>query len=417
MRACAVPTRPYALGVRLLGILLLASLAACKSKAPPPEPPDYDRPLGPGERALRKVRDPSLVPIGAAYEARDGRLAEALERSERWFLKPSTLQWFPIEGITHEQAEASVREMRRLLDRGLAAPEFVAEFLRLFDVYESVGYDGKGTVFFTGYHAPVFKGSRTRSDAHPSPIYRRPDDLVTDEKTGEPLGRKQADGSIGGPYPTREEIESSGMLAGTELVWLESPLAAFIVHVNGSAKIELDDGAVMFVGYHGKNGREYVSLGQMMVDAHMIRPEERGLSAIRRVYAQQPAAVEALMRRNQSFVFFREAQEGEWPAGSLGFPVSEMTTLATDKQIFPRGGLVLVETRGLSSGTARHDVLRFMADQDTGGAIRAPGRADIFMGVGEGAESLAGEQRSLGHLYYFFLKPEHLPPPAQPATP
>jgi membrane-bound lytic murein transglycosylase A len=410
------PTLPR---VRLLCLLLLlVPLAACKSKPPPPpEPPDYDRPLGPGERALRKVKDPSLVPIGAAYEARDERLGEALERSERWFLKPSTVQWFPIEEVTHEQAEASVREMRRLLDRQLPPPEFVAEFLRLFDVYESVGYDRKGTVFFTGYHAPVFKGSRTRTDTYRSPIYLRPDDLVTDEKTGEPLGRKQADGTIGGPYPTREEIESSGMLAGTELVWLEDPLAAFIVHVNGSAKIELDDGTAMHVGYHGKNGREYVSLGQMMIDAGMIKPEERGLTAIKRVYAQQPEAVEALMLRNESFVFFREANEGEWPAGSLGFPVTEMTTLATDKHIFPRGGLVLVETHGLARGTAKRDVLRFMADQDTGGAIRAPGRADIFMGIGEGAESLAGEQRSLGRLYYFFLKPEHLPPPAAPAAP
>ncbi|HEX5135357.1 MAG TPA: MltA domain-containing protein [Planctomycetota bacterium] len=403
--------------MRLPRLLLLALLAACKSKAPPPEPPDFDRQLGAGEHALRKVTDPSRVPIGPAYEARDERLSTALERSERWFLKPSTVQWFPIEGITHEQAEASVREMRRLLDRGLPPPEFVAEFLRLFDVYESVGYDGKGTVYYTGYHSPVFKGSRTRTDTYGSPLYARPKDLVTDEKTGEPLGRKGADGSVEGPYPTREEIESKGMLEGTELVWLESPLAAFIIHVNGSGKIELDDGSVMYVGYHGKNGREYKSLGQMMVDAGMMRPEERGLAAIRRVYAQQPAAVEALMRRNDSFVFFREANEAEWPAGSLGFPVTEMTTLATDKQTFPRGGLVLVETHGLARGGVRGDIVRFMADQDTGGAIRAPGRADIFMGIGPDAEALAGEQRSLGHLYYFFLKQEHLPPPAEPSTP
>lgn len=403
--------------MRLTSFLLLLAVAACKTKAPPPEPPDYDRPLGPGEPALRKVKDPSKVPIGPAYEARDERLSQALERSERWFLKPSTVQWFPIEGISHEQADASVREMRKLLDRNLPPPEFVAEFLRLFDVYESVGYDRKGSVFFTGYHAPVFKGSRTRTDRYGSPIYARPDDLVTDDKTGEPLGRKEADGSLGGPYPTRDEIEASGMLAGKELAWVEDPLAAFIIHVNGSAKIELDDGTAMHVGYHGKNGREYRSLGQMMVDAKMMRPEERGLSAIKRIYAQQPAAVEALMRRNDSFVFFREAAEGEWPAGSLGFPVAEMTSLATDKAIFPRGGLVLVETHGLTRGTAKRDVVRFMADQDTGGAIRAPGRADIFMGIGPGAEALAGEQRSHGRLYYFFLKPEHMPPPAAPEMP
>ncbi len=402
--------------MRLLCLIPLVLLAACKSKAPPPEAPDYDRPLGPGERALRKVDDPSKVPLAAAYEARDDALSAALERSERWFLKPSTVQWFPTEETTHEQAAASVREARRLVGLGLPTQEFVAEFLRLFDVYESVGYDRRGSVFFTGYYSAVFKGSRTRSDGYPTPLYKRPKDLVTDENTGEPRGRKLEDGSFA-PYPARGEIESSGMLEGTELVWLEDSLSAFIVQVNGSAKIELDDGTVMYVGYHGKNGREYTSLGQMLVDQGKIGADERSLASIRRAYAQDPKGVEELMTRNESFVFFREASEGDWPSGSLGFPVTEMTTLATDKRIFPRAGLVLVDTRGLARGTARSDVLRFMADQDTGGAINAPGRADIFMGVGPAAEALAGEQRSEGRLYYFFLKPEHVPPSAKPALP
>lgn len=402
--------------MRLLPLALLVLLAACKSKPTPKDIPDYDRPLGPGERALRKVEDPSRVPLAAAYEARDDGLGAALDRSERWFLKPSTIQWFPTEEATHEQAAASVREARRLLEQGLETQEFVAEFLRLFDVYESVGYDRRGSVFFTGYYSAVFKGSRTRTDRYPAPLYKRPKDLVTDENTGTPLGRRLEDGSLA-PYPARAEIESSGMLEGTELVWLEDSLSAYVVQVNGSAKVELDDGSVMYVGYHGKNGREYTSLGQRMVDKGTIRADERGLAAIRRGYAQDPKAVEELMTRNESFVFFREASEGDWPSGSLGFPVTAMATLATDKSIFPRAGLVLVDTRGLAHGTARSDVLRFMADQDTGGAISAPGRADIFMGMGPEAEALAGEQRSLGRLYYFLLKPEHVPPPAQPQVP
>lgn len=402
--------------MKSLRLLPLVLLVACKSKPAPEAPPGYDRPLGPGERALRKVDDPSRVPLAAAYDSRDEGLSQALARSEEWFLKPSTVQWFPTEEVTHEQAAASVREARRLFDRGLPTPEFVAEFLRLFDLYESVGYDRRGTVFFTGYYAAVFQGSRTRTDRFSCPIYKRPPDLVTDENTGETKGRKLADGSLE-PYPTRSEIDSSGMLQGQELVWLEDSLSAYVIQVNGSAKVELPDGSVMYVGYHGKNGRPYTSLGQMMVDGGLMRPEERGLAAIRRIYAGNPAAVEALMQRNESFVFFREADEGQWPAGSLGFPVTEMTTLATDKQIFPRAGLVLVDTRGLSRGAGQRDVLRFMADQDTGGAIRAPGRADIFMGVGTEAEALAGEQQSLGRLYYFFLKPEHIPPPAAPPVP
>jgi len=47
-----------------------------------------------------------------------------------------------------------------------------------------------------------------------------------------------------------------------------------------------------------------------------------------------------------------------------------------------------------------------MTDQDTGGAIRAPGRADLFMGVGPTAGLKAGGQYAEGQLYYLFLKPD-----------
>jgi membrane-bound lytic murein transglycosylase A len=348
--------------------------------------------------------------LATAYETRDDALLQALERSELWFKKPSTEQWFPIEEVTHAHAALSVKEARRLFGAGLETPEFVAEFLRLFDVYESVGYDDQGSVFFTGYFSPVFKGSRTRTERYRHPIYKRPADLVTDEQTGEPRGRKLEDGSIA-PYPTREEIESSGLLRGLELAWLEDSLSAYVIHVNGSARIELDDGSVLFVSYHGKTDRPYASLGEMLVYAKLLPPEERSLAGIRRVYRENPAAVERLMKRNESFVFFRETGADAWPHGSLGFPVTPMTTLATDKRIFPRAGLVLVEATAGPPG----DIRRFMLDQDTGGAIRAPGRADIYKGVGAEAEALAGERKSQGRLYYFFLKPEHLPPAESPS--
>jgi membrane-bound lytic murein transglycosylase A len=45
-----------------------------------------------------------------------------------------------------------------------------------------------------------------------------------------------------------------------------------------------------------------------------------------------------------------------------------------------------------------------MLDQDTGGAIRTAGRADIYLGVGPNAERLAGSTKVEGQLYYLFLK-------------
>jgi membrane-bound lytic murein transglycosylase A len=145
-----------------------------------------------------------------------------------------------------------------------------------------------------------------------------------------------------------------------------------------------------------------------MVAEGLLTDVEVSLPAIRRIYAEQPARVDELMRRNESYVFFREADANEWPAGSLGFPVGAERSLATDKKIFPRGGLVMVDTRSIRRGQALRTYQRFMLDQDTGGAIRAPGRADLFMGTGVDAEALAGSQKAEGRLYYFFLKPERV---------
>lgn len=392
---------------RLILLLVLSSLTACSRRR---AEPDYGRPLPEGAPALRKVTDPARLPdLARAFAERDEALLQALARSEEWFKKPSTLQWFPIEGITHEQAAASVHAARALLGRAASPEQFRTEFLEQFDVYESVGWDGSGTVFFTGYFSPEFSGSRERTSRFCYPIYRRPADLVTDEKTGAPLGRRLEDGSVV-PYPTRREIERSGMLQGQELAWLEDSLSAFLIHVNGSAKVSLTDGSTMYVGYAGKTDRPYVSLGQCMVEAGLIRRGEVTLGAIRQVYREHPGAVEDLMGRNESYVFFRETDGRTWPEGSLGFTVTEMRTLATDKRTFPRGGLVLVDTHSLHRGAEARDLHRFMADQDTGGAIRAPGRADIFMGIGANAEAVAGEQKSEGRLFYFFLKPEKLVP-------
>jgi len=208
------------------------------------------------------------------------------------------------------------------------------------------------------------------------------------------------------PYATRAEIEKSDMFAGNELVWLDDALSAYLVHVNGSAKLRMTDGSEMYIGYNGKTDRPYYGLGKSLVEAGVIPANELSLPRIRRAYRENPEQVKQLMQRNECYVFFTEYGPDKWPAGSLGVRVSPETTLATDKKIYPRGGLLIVDTEAVTLSMGRKRFLRFMLDQDTGGAIRAPGRADIFMGIGGTAEILAGGQYAEGRLYYFFLKPE-----------
>lgn len=396
-------------------LLILAGCATEKSTVEPIEAtgPDYSRPLPPGQPALRLVTDSARMPeVGAAYQNRDVLLLEAIDQSVKWFEAPSSRKFFPFalpDGeVTHEQAVASLRAFAALLEHSSSEADFLEEFRRMFNVYESVGYNGEGVVLFTGYYTPIFKGSRTPGPQYAWPLYKRPDDLVTDPLTGEPKGRRMPGGTVV-PYASRKVIEETNMFRGHELVWLKDALSAYIVQVNGSAKIYLEDGTTMYVGYAGKTDRPYYGLGQAMLDAGLLTRDELSLASIRRVFRAQPDRVRELMWKNESYVFFTEYAGDNWPAGSLGARVTAESTLATDKKIYPRGGIVLVDTRAVTFSQGHRRFLRFMLDQDTGGAIQAPGRADIFMGIGPGAEILAGGQYAEGRLYYLFLKPEYLP--------
>ncbi|MEM9419872.1 MAG: MltA domain-containing protein [Planctomycetota bacterium] len=380
--------------------LLLASLCLPGCRKPEVESPDYARPLPPGASALREVtglwRDQIIEETAAQMS--DAAFVEALGRSYDWFRIESTKQHFPVEGVTHARARASVEKMMEILE----APDARVRADRLdalFNVYESVGYNGEGIVLFTGYYSPEYTASKTRTGQFQYPLYSRPADLVSDPATGAILGQKQSSGRVT-PYPTRQQIESGNLLAGQELVYLPSRLDAYSIEVNGSAKLQLTTGGTMYVGYSGTNGRDYTSIGRLLVADGILDPNTVTMPSIRQYFQQNPRKLDDYIRQNQRFVFFEEYAATDWPAGSLGFRVTPRRSLATDKKIFPRGGVVLVSTT-LPGG---QDFRQLMLDQDTGGAIRAPGRADLYFGIGPTAERLSGAQAAEGRLFYLFLK-------------
>ena len=400
-----------ALRAAAIATTLLMTLAGCRTQQEVPT--DANNPTD-GPALIRLGPNDPVPDVAAAFERRDFYLDRSVNESIGWFQKPSSRQWFPFKNqgtaeqiSTHEQAAASVIAFQDLLATSKSPDEFRSRFLEMFDVWQSVGYNQDRDVLFTGYYSPTFKASRSPDGRFRHALYMRPADLVSDPATGQPLGRRMADGSLS-KWPGRAEIESSGMLKGTELVYLESPLDVYIVQVNGSAKLEMPDNSVMYVGYAGKTDGQYVGLGKSMMEEGLLKKSELSLAAIRRYYKTNPAAVDALINRNNSYVFFKEYPREAWPAGSLGTRVNENATIATDKTIFPRGGLVMVDTRANTFTRGLIEYKNFMLDQDTGGAIRAAGRADLYMGAGAAAELLAGGQYATGKMYYFFLKPEHV---------
>ena len=387
----------------LLSALLLTTtvIAGCRSRQRAKTP--YDQPLLPGQSALRKITDPYEIPdfTMACFDLAD--LQTGIDRSLNYLRKPSSQQFFPLGDVTHTRAVTSLKAFAEMMNSRLTARSMNEAIRAKFDVYMSVGCDDVGTVLFTGYYTPIFDGSMTRTERFQYPLYKMPKDLIKGQD-GETLGLRGTGGVLT-QYPPRAIIESTKMLAGTELLWLSDPFEVYIAHVQGSAKIRMPDSKLITVGYAANNGHDYQSISKELVKDGKIRTDQLNLSAMIAYFKNNPALVDTYVWRNPRFVFFK-VQAGE-PRGSLNEQVIPLRTIATDKAIFPRGCLTFISTRlpREAGGTVSNQFYSgFALDQDTGGAIRAPGRCDVYMGIGDEAGKLAGQTYQEGKLYYLFLK-------------
>jgi membrane-bound lytic murein transglycosylase A len=360
---------------------------------------DYNRELGPGEYALRKITDPKDIPDYTVAFSDLAGLEAQIQRSLSYMGKPSAKQFFPVSGISHEQVKLSLEEMLAIVRRGGSAASLNAEFRRRFDCYTSVGCDNRGTVLFTGYYTPIFEASFKQDGAFKYPLYRLPTNHVKDEITGKTLGLRKPDGTIDPNYPARKELIASGMLKGLEFVYFKDPVEAYVVSVQGSAILNMTDGSRMEIGYAGTNGKDYRSIGSELVKRGKLKKSELSLKSIMAYFHANPGAFDEISMVNERYIFFQQVTGG--PFGSLNEQVVGGRSIATDKSIFPRAALCLVTNKALpSEGGGQKPVSRFVLDQDTGGAIRAPGRLDYYWGVGEGAAATAGHTYAEGRLYY-----------------
>jgi membrane-bound lytic murein transglycosylase A len=305
---------------------------------------------------------------------------------------------YPVPGITRDRVQRSLERFRQLVLAHPDPAQLQIAVLREFDFYQAIGTDGAGTVEFTGYFEPTYRASRVCTAEYQYPLYRLPPNLAQWAQ----------------PHPTRVQLEgtdglqgSAGLLRGLEMVWLSDRLQAFLVQVQGSARLQLTDGSTMSVGYAGRTEYPYTSLGRELVNDGKFTLEELSLPVLMQYFEQNPADLDLYIPRNNRFVFFQETG-GAAAIGSLGVPVTAERSIATDKSLMPPGALALIQTQipyANSAGELESRLIsRFVLDQDTGGAIRGAGRVDIFMGTGEWAGDRAGLINSTGQLYYLLLK-------------
>lgn len=256
---------------------------------------------------------------------------------------------------------------------------------------------------FTGYYEPILRGSRNRGGGFRTPLLARPDDLVAVELgrfreawRGERLAGRVVDGVLQ-PYPARAQIEGGALAArAAPLVWVDDPVDAFFLHIQGSGRVQLAEGGEMRVGYAAQNGHPYVPIGRLLVERGHLTREQVSMQSIRAWLAANPDGADALMRENPSYVFFREIS-GEGPLGSEGVPLTPGRSLAVDPRHVPLGVPVWLDAEDPLDPARR--VGRLMVAQDTGGAIRGVVRGDVFWGGGAEAEARAGRMRSAGRLW------------------
>lgn len=307
-----------------------------------------------------------------------------------------------VKFLEFTEKKPSADELRRYIDEN-------------YYVYKSTGSNGSGEVLFTGYYEPFLEGSLLERDIYKYPVYGTPSDLISIDLSlfsakyaGEKITGRYT-GQTVVPYYERKEIETGTILENkaSVIVWVKDPIDLFFLQIQGSGKIVLENGETINVHYHNSNGRPYKSIGSLLIEKGIIPRSEMSMQRIRAYLSANPGQVDDILNYNPSYVFFKTEKEG--PLGYLEVRLTPERSIALDRRIFPLAGLAYIETVKPvvdENGNIKEWLKskKFVLNQDTGGAIRGPGRADIFWGNGKYAEIAAGNMQHMGSLYFLILK-------------
>ncbi|MFJ2365475.1 murein transglycosylase A [Pseudomonas sp. NPDC087697] len=285
---------------------------------------------------------------------------------------------------------------------------FLKEQLEVYGLRSSAG-NANGLI--TGYYEPVYPGSLTQNPVANVPVYGVPDDMIIvslesiyPELKGKRL-RGRLEGRVLKPYDDAAAIETKGVKAPV-LAWLTDPMDLQFLQIQGSGRIQLEDGRQLRIGYADQNGHPYRPIGRWLVDQGELKKEEVTMGAISAWAKAHPTRIPELLGSNPSYVFFnRNPDSNEGPRGSLNVPLTSGYSVAVDRKVIPLGSLLWLSTTR-PDGSA---LVRPVAAQDTGGAITGEVRADLFWGTGDAAGQLAGDMKQQGQIWMLWPKGAALP--------
>ena len=370
----------------------VALLASCSTLVPPAD--ETPAPAPPSALLLGAGRGSAISALGIGANDARAALASFVESCPRLLAREDA------SGLTSARHwEPACR----------AAPSWpAAEAQRFFTEHFETAVIGDGNAFATGYYEPEIAGQRTRAPGFEVPVYRLPDDLVrawpeetpAEQREGRaPLGRYDESGKFV-PYYDRAQIEDGALAGrGLEIAWAADPIELFFLQIQGSGILRAPDGSIMRIGYAGQNGRGYTGIGALMRQRGLIgegTAYPTTMQGIMQYLRDHPAEGRAIMRENQSWIFFTELT-GDAPLGALGVPVRRESSVAADPMYVPLGAPVWLDL-----DNDRADGLWIA--QDTGGAIKGANRFDTFWGNGPDAREIAGGMSARGRALLFLPK-------------
>jgi membrane-bound lytic murein transglycosylase A len=278
---------------------------------------------------------------------------------------------------------------------------------------------GEGDGFVTGYYEPVIEGSREANEVYNIPVYRRPSNLFVkgfsqaspDLPNKGPVYRKIGRRKLVSYYD-RAQIEDGAIeQRGLEIVWLKSQTDLLFAQIQGSARVQLEDGSTVRINYDSYNGYPYTPVGRILIDRGIIPKEQMSMQKIREWMEANPADADEVRRQNRSYIFFREVplSDKDEAVGAQGVPLTPGRSIAVDKSLHVYGTPFFIQGElPIDSATAKTPFHRLMIAQDTGSAITGPARADLYFGAGAEAGKVSGRLRH--NMRFVMLVPRSLDP-------
>jgi membrane-bound lytic murein transglycosylase A len=344
-------------------------------------------------------------------------IAIAVRQSLDYYRKLPPETMFTIGPVQATALDMAVTLQNFLLiveNASLSEEQKVSKIKKEFEFYRSVGSDGRAKILATGYYEPVLSCRVMADEVYKYPLYKKPDDIIEIDLTlfGNDFPRNKLSARIEGrrvlPYYSREEIDQKQALNGRnlEILWCKDLVDIYFLQIQGSGKADLGDGNIISVLYDGQNGRQYKSLGKQLIDKGAIAKENMSMPAIREYLRIHTDEVVPLLSQNPSYVFFRLDMGPS--LGNIGVPLTPGRSIATDSKLFPKGalGFIISQKPVIENNVIKEWIpfSRFVMNQDTGGAIKGPGRLDLFFGQGQVAELTAGYFQHEGELYFLVRK-------------